>query len=221
MRIPALLLLVSGALVGTAGCSGSSETSTPAELRLQRNDLVAVSRALETLESPVAREVTAARTAWPYVANGLPTHTPSIAAPSIAAAATAAARIKQPELLAEARATSLTGPAAQLAGLLRTFDGLATRGWSLIGAAIEQIEHGSPAGTRFARENVALYIDGVYDGHFTLAQIGKELLAGYRKLGGPSAFGSTLSQAEVDGLAHAYSEPVDRLHPHVAVRLGS
>ena len=74
---------------------------------------------------------------------------------------------------------------------------------------------------RFARENVALYIESVYDGHFALAQIGKQLLDGYRTLGGQAPFGGTLTQAEVDALASAYSEAADRLHPHVGVRLGS
>ena len=74
---------------------------------------------------------------------------------------------------------------------------------------------------RFARENAALYIESVYDGHFSLAQIGKKLLDGYRKLGGPAAFGTALTQQEVDALAHAYSEDADRLHPHVTARLGS
>ncbi len=215
------LLLMGSVPIATMGCSGASRTSTAAELRLQREDLVAVSRDLETLERPVADAVSAGHVAWPLVANGLPAHTPSAAAPSIAAASAAATKIKEPELLEESAAASLTGPAAQLAGLFRTFDGLATHGWSQIGAAIEEIEHGSPAGARFARDNVALYIDSVYDGQFTLAQIGKEALAGYRKLGGPAAFGSTLSEAEVDSLAHTYSEPADRLDPHPGVRLGS
>ena len=92
----------------------------------------------------------------------------------------------------------------------------------MIGAAIEQIEHGSPAGARFARANVALYIDSVYDGHFSLAQIGKKLLDGYRMLGGQAAFGTALSQAEVDAAGDAPTpKPADRLHPHVGVRLGS
>ena len=69
----------------------------------------------------------------------------------------------------------------------------------------DQIEHGSPAGARFARENVALYIESVYDGHFDLAQIGKQLSDGYRELGGPAAFGRALTQAEVDALARVYS----------------
>ncbi len=66
-----------------------------------------------------------------------------------------------------------------------------------------------------------MYIESIYDAHFTLAQIGKKLLAGYEKLGGASDFGTALTQAEVNALAGAYSEASDRLHPHVGVRLGS
>ena len=62
---------------------------------------------------------------------------------------------------------------------------------------------------------------GLYDAHFGLAQIGKQLLAGYKRLGGPAAFGSALSEAEVQQLADAYSEARDRLHPHSGVKLGS
>jgi hypothetical protein len=221
VRVPALLLILSGVLFTVTGCDGTGGTSSPAELRLQREDLVAVSRALQAVERPVAREVAAAKVAWPLIANGLPNARTLIARRSIAAAAENAAKIKLPGLMEEAQAASLTGPASQLAGLFRTFDGLASRGWGLIGAEIEEIEHGSPAGARFARENAALYIESVYDGHFAVAQIGKKLLDSYHKLGGPTAFGRALSEGEVDALARAYSEPADRLHPHVGVRLGS
>jgi hypothetical protein len=182
-----------------------------------------VSRALATVERPVAIEVTAAKRAWPLIANGLPTGARALASTRapVAAAATSAARIPTPPLLDEAQADSLTGTGAGLAGLFRNYLGLTTRGWTLTGAAIDQIEHGSPAGARFARENVGLYIESVYDGHFDLAQIGKHLTDGYRRLGGPAAFGSALTQAEVEALADAYSEASVRLHPHVGVRLGS
>jgi len=222
MRVPALLFLLSGVLI-TAGCGGgtSKASSSPAALRLQREDLVAVSRALQSVEQPIANEVAATKTAWPLVANGIPTRTASVGRPSITAAADTAAKIKVPRLLEESQAASLTGPASQLAGLFSTFSGLTSRGWQLIVAAIDAIDHGSRAGGRFARENVALYIDSVYDGHFSLAQVGKKLLDGYRMLGGQAAFGTALSQAEVDALANAYSEATDRLHPHVGVRLGS
>jgi len=126
-----------------------------------------------------------------------------------------------PPLLEEAQAVSLTGPAAQLAGLFRAYIGLTGRGWKMIAASIDQIEHGPPASARFARENVALYIESVYDGNFTLAQIGKQLRNGYRRLGGPGAFAGNLSEQQVNALADAYSESAARLHPHVGVRLGS
>ena len=77
-----------------------------------------------------------------------------------------------------------------------------------------------PAGARFARENVALYIESVYDGHFDLAQIDKHLTDGYRQLGGAGGVREALTQAEVDALGDAYSEASVRLHPHVGVRLG-
>ena len=221
MRIAALALLMGSTLIAIGGCGGASEKSTPAELRLQREDLVAVARVLRTVEGPVAKEVTATKTAWPLVANGLPAQRTSIARAPIAAAAESAAKITLPGLFGEAEAASLTGPASQLAGLFRTFSLLAARGWRLIGSATEQIEHGSPVAARFERENVALYIDSVYDSHFSLAQIGKLLLAGYLKLGGPTAFGSAFTQREVDALADTYSEATDRLHPHAGVHLGS
>ena len=221
MRIPALTLILSGALIAVAGCGGAGGTATPAELRLQREDLVAMSHALASVEGPVASEVGAARVAWPLVANGLPAAGGQTARPSIAAAAGRAAQIRLPGLMEEAQAASITGPASQLAGLFRTFSGLVARGWGMIGSEFDEIDHGSAAGARFARENLALYIESVYDGHFALAQIGKKLADGYRTLGGPAAFGSALSQGEVDALVLAYSEQADRLHPHVGVRLGS
>jgi hypothetical protein len=221
VRATTLLLLGGGVAAVCAGCGGVGRSASPEELRLQRSDLVALSRALKDIRGPVASEVAATKRAWPLVANGLPSNAAAIARSPIAAAAQSAASIQLPMLLQEAQTAALTGPAAPLAGLVRSYVLLATRGWRLIGAAIDQIEQGSTASASFARHNVALYIESVYDGHFTLAQIGKQLLAGYRQLGGAGAFGSVLTQAEVDALASAYSEATDRLHPHVGVRLGS
>jgi hypothetical protein len=181
---------------------------------------VAVSRSLQTLEGQVGHEVVAARSVWPLIAGGLPARA-SAASASLAAASGAAASINQPPLFDEAQAASLTGPASQLAGEFRTFDGLARRGWQLLGAASQQIAHGTPVAARFARQNEGLYIESVYDANFTLAQIGRQLALAYTKLGGPQAFGSSLSQAEVDALAKAYSEASDRLHPHPGVSFGS
>ncbi len=210
--------------MGVSGCAGKSATG--AELRLQREDLVAVCGVLKGIEGAVGREVAATKRAWPLVANGLPAKGSTgaelaSARMAIAAAAESAAKIKTPPLLEEAQVVSLTGPGAGLAGLVRTYSGLTVHSWQLINATIEEIEHGSAESARFARENVALYIESVYDGHFDLAQISKKLLAGYRKLGGPSAFGGALTQREVDALAGTYSEATDRLHPHDGVRLGS
>jgi hypothetical protein len=224
VRIVALLLVSSAAVAIAAGAltgCGAGRSSTPAELRLQREDLIAVVHALRSSEAPVDSEVADTKAAWPLVANGLPANASPSVRTAIVAAGESAAKIKLPALLQEAQAAALTGPASQLAGIFRTFTLLATRGWALIVAAIGQIEHGTPTSARFAWANVALYIESVYDSHFNLAQIDKELRAGYRKLGGPAAFGGALTKRELDGVADFYSEPTSRLHPHVGVRLGS
>jgi hypothetical protein len=210
--------MVAGAL---SGCGGPHRS--PAELRLEREDLVIVSRALRQVERPIANELAAAKLAWPLVVNGLPSGAQALASSRarIAAAAASATRIPTPPLLSEAQAVSLTGPGSPLAGLFRAYTGLTARGWALIGAAIDQIGHGSPASAQFARNNVALYIESVYDGHFDLAQVNKHLTDGYRALGGQAAFGAVLTEAEVDTLGDAYSEMTARLYPHVGVRLGS
>jgi hypothetical protein len=226
LRLAALLLTLSGAagVAGLlAGCGGSGSAVTPAAERLQREDLVAVAHGLRQAEASTAREMTAARVAWPLVANGLPataTITPATRA-ALSAASGAAHAIVLPSLMGEMQARSLTGPAAGITGLFRTFHGLTERGWTLVTAAGEEVDSGPAAAARFARENVALYIDSVYDGHFDTALVGKSLLAGYKKLGGARAFGASLTPAEVDALAGAYSPATERLHPHPGVRLGS
>jgi hypothetical protein len=155
------------------------------------------------------------------VANGLPSApTPALSA-QVQGAAAAAAAIVAPAPLTEAQITALTGPAADVAGLFRSYTLLTSRGWRMIAAAIAQIERGPPAAARFARENAALYVDSVYDGHFTLAQVARKLSLGYRKLGGAAAFGPALSVQAVAALASAYSESSERLHPHAGVRFGS
>jgi hypothetical protein len=212
--------LALGCVLAIGGC-GSGRTATPAATHLEREDFAAVCRALAGVQRPVAREVTAARAAWPLIANGPPRSTGTGPPAAITTAQARAARVPLPALFGEVASASLTGPSAQVAGLFRSYRGLAARGWQLTAASIAQTEHGSKAAARFARANVALYIESVYDGHFSLAQIGKQLLAGYAKLGGPSAFGALLSQAEVAALARTFSEANDRLHPHVGVRLGS
>jgi hypothetical protein len=217
----AALLAAGCILVGTAGCGGSSSAVTPAAERLQREDLVAVAHGLRQAEASAAHEMAAARIAWPLVANGLPATIAPATRAALSAASGAAHAILLPPLMGEVQARSLTGPAAGITGLFRTFDGLTERGWTLMAAAGEQIDRGPAVAARFARANVALYIDSVYDGHFDAALIGKSLLAGYEKLGGAQAFGARLTRAEVDALAGAYSPATERLHPHPGVKLGS
>lgn len=258
MRVLALALLLSACAGALISCGGSK--ATPAELRLEREDLVAVARALKSVEPQATREVEATKRAWPLVANGLPAGSPRSLRGPVTAASESADRIKAPALLGKDQTNSLTGQAAAISGLFRTYRGLVTRGWQLTGATVDEIEAAEHAGSRasgpttgpttstttgpttgtttsggsstanaaltlegekFARENVGLYIESVYDGHFDLAQIGKRLEKGYHNLGGEAVFGSSLTSAEVTVLADAYSEAATRLHPHVGVRLGS
>jgi len=216
----AALLALGVVSIAATGC-GARASAPPGELQLQRADLIAVSRALRTTEPALAREVAATKAAWPLVVNGLPTDPSVTSRRAIQTATMHATALRVPSLFVQPHVASLTGRGSSVAGQFRTAVTLAARGWQMIGAAIATSEHGTPAGARFARANVALYIESVYDAHFSLAQIGKQLLDGYRNLGGTAAFGASLTQAEVDGLAAAFSEASDRLHPHTGVRLGS
>jgi hypothetical protein len=169
----------------------------------------------------VRQEVAATKAAWPLIERGLPANPSAGVRAAIRAATTRAAALRLPGVLEEHEAATLTGPGSPIAGEFRSYSVLAARAWQLIGAALEQSEHGSAAAARFARANVALYIESVYDAHFSLAQIGKKLLAAYDKLGGAAAFGTSLTPSEVAALAANFSEADDRLRPHAAARLGS
>jgi hypothetical protein len=229
LHLAALLLGLGGLLAAAtllAGCGGgkSASASTPAAERLQRSDLVAVARSLRLAEPSAQREMAAARVAWPLVANGLPAQIPPTTLAALSTAGRAAGAIVAPPLMLKPQSRSLTGPAAGIAGLFQSFTGLTARGWTLTHASAQEIATGSPIAARFARENVALYIDSVYDGHFLGGQIGKSLLKAYTSLAGTgatSAFGASLTPAEVSALARAYSPAGLQLHPHAGVKLGA
>ncbi|MEA2209224.1 MAG: hypothetical protein QOF54_1701 [Solirubrobacteraceae bacterium] len=220
--------IVSAALTALAlsplaiGCAGASHPPTPAALKLEREDLIATSQALLEMKAPVARAVAATKSAWPLIANGLPSQIDAVwSSAAVARAVESSAQLRLPALFSEVQARTLTGPASQIAGLFRSYCVLDARAWKLLHASLAQIRMAAPVATRFARENAPLYIESVYDAHFTLAQIGKKLRAGYRNLGGPRAFGAALTPQQVAELEAAYGEPSDRLHPHVGARLGS
>jgi hypothetical protein len=173
-----------------------------------------VSDELYAAQPAVARELRAARTLWPLIFFGLP---PSPSPTLRTLAMIAGARAKQlPQLPFTADVKRLTGPASGLASLWEDYARLAERGSTLTEAAIGWVSSGSPAQARYGRASSALYIDAIYDAHYNLSLIGKDILAAYTRLGGARAFGTRLTQARVTALANAYSIPSVRLTPHPA-----
>ncbi len=219
VRKAALLIASGAAAVFGTGC-GSASHASEAGLRLQREDLIAAARALERSSGEVARETAATKIAWRHVANGLSSSPSAAEAADIAKATRTAAALQLPSVFGESSSSGLTGPAASISGAFRSFQGLVSRGWQMISYTLAR-ERADRSQDGFARANVALYIESVYDGHFSLAQVGKKLLAGWEKLGGTGAFGGSLPRAEVERLAGLYSERNYRLHPHDGVKLGS
>ncbi len=167
------------------------------------------------------REVQATKAAWPLIIDGLPADIHKLPGAPLRIATERASALRLPSPFEEHHAASLTGPATALAGTFRSYYLLTGRGWRLIRAAVEQSEHGPRAAASFARANVALYIESVYDAHFALEQIGKQMPIDYQRLGGAGAFGSALTPSEVNALAQSYSEANDLLKPRARVRLGS
>jgi hypothetical protein len=216
----AALLLASGAALLSAGC-GSGKQATPAGLRLQREDFITTARALSESRAQIDRETTATKVAWRAIANGVPATPSAQTLASIQAAGRLAAALKLPRAFQEQSLQALTGPGAGIAGQFRNSVLLADRGWRLIEYAIETERQGSTGAASFARTNVNLYVESIYDAHFGFAQLGKKLIAGYGKLGGSGEFGKALSEGEVTRLADEYSEARYRLHPHTGVKFGS
>ncbi len=101
---------------------------------MERADLVRLARTLQQLQTPTAAEVAAARAAWPSLAGGLPdSAAPALQVEAAAAARRAAALALPAEVTTEGR---LTGPAAELAGMLKTYVRLAQHGWQYLATAL-------------------------------------------------------------------------------------
>jgi hypothetical protein len=180
---------------------------------LERADLVQLAHTLQRLQTPTAAEVAAARAAWPSLAGGLPDSVAPALEAEVAAANRRAAALTLPvEVTTEG---SLTGPAAELAGMLKSYVRLTQRGWQYLAGALAA-KSATATAARFLRANAPLYINCVYDGHYHLSLIGKTLQSAYLKLGGAPAFGALLTQSQVEALARAYSISATRLEPHPA-----
>jgi hypothetical protein len=204
------------AAIAIAGCgSGASHSSASgSELALQRAQFAQLSDQLHSAEGEVQHEVAASRVAWPLIATGLPPVPSASLQHAVSAASAGATALREPRFMTSA--SRLTGPAAGIAGLYESYERLAERGWRLTDAAISSIVGGTATVADFERQNSSLYIDAIYDAHFDLSLLGKDLTSGYEKLGGSSAFGTALTQSELSALAAAFSIPTVRLEPHPA-----
>lgn len=85
------------------------------------------------MRGPVRAEAAAARSPWQGLNSGLPKPVPAALAAGIAAAERRAAALKLPPPVAEEH--GLTGPAAGIGGLLRSYVLLVQRGWRFLAAA--------------------------------------------------------------------------------------
>jgi hypothetical protein len=237
----AILLVGTAALLAGCGSGSRSPAQSSRELALERAQFGQVASDLSALEPAVKRELVASRAAWPAIASGLPPSLPSSLRVALSAANTSAKALPEPAFLANS--SRLTGSAAGIAGVYENYEQLSQRGWAMTNAAAQTIaampparagglavgtsNPGAPRARRgtdgasaaqasFERANSPLYIDAIYDGHFDLSLLGKNILGGYQKLGGPAAFGAALTQSQVNALADAYSIPAVRLEPHPA-----
>jgi hypothetical protein len=233
----AILLVGTAALLAGCGSSSTGHAQSSRELALERDRFEQVSSQLSALQGAVKREVAASRRAWPSIASGLPQTPEGGLRTAVNAANTRAKALLEPAFLAGT--SKLTGPAAGVAGIYENYEQLAQRGWAMTNAAVQTIANATAnrssaanqsaaangnataharatAQASFERANAPLYIDAIYDAHFDLSLLGKSLLSGYEKLGGPAAFGAALTQNQVNALAAAYSIPAVRLEPHPA-----
>ncbi len=203
-----------------AGC-GTHKVATPAEAKLENEDLLAVTAALTAVAPQVEAEVAAAKAAWPAILGGVKGRPTASTRAKVALAAQRAAQLRLPSLLSEEGSAQLTGPASPLASRFRSFQTLGSRSWQLLESSLEQIEHGSRSQADFARRNLPLYIESIYDAHFTLSETGKQLLAAYKKLNGERTFGGSLTASQIQQLADRYSKERNELSPKEQVKLGS
>jgi hypothetical protein len=186
---------------------------------------VLVAHTLVGAQAAAHAEVAAAGVVWPALVHGMPAGLSGPQRLALAAAQRSAAALALPWYVTTEEGGGLTGPAATVGGLLKAYASLTPHGWRFIAAALaaqaaaasggEGPSSGRTAATaRFEHANAGLYIYCVYDGHYDLSLVGKTFSEGYRKLGGPAAFGSALTAGQVAALARAYSIPAVRLQPH-------
>lgn len=216
LRAAALLSIAFAIAFVLVGCG--SKLHNPIEIKLERMDLVSVSKQLLHNDRAVEDELTSAHATWPYLYNGLPSRITRSVEARISDSTRKMAAL--PELPFLRRVHDLTGPASDIGGAYEKFWSLGKAGWEMIQATVLSLRHGPASTARFREENLPVYIQSVYDAHYSLSLIGKDVKSGYEKLGGSEGFGAALTPIEVETIMRLYSPEVARLEPHTTEALG-
>ncbi len=213
VAIAAGLLATAAIVVTIVIWQSLPESHTATELALQRSQLALISRQLLPLEHAAQSEALAARATWPSIAAGLPAH-PGPRLAERAASANAAAQALPTPAFVEVR-HELVGAGERIAATFADFEMLTRRSWAHVDQALGALQHGPASVASFERANAGLYINSIYDAHFEASMIGEHVLSTYRRLGGPQAFGSSLTRAQVHSIYVTFSPQTLRLAPHL------
>ncbi len=201
IRVAALLVALGAIASPLSGCG--SKRHNPLELKLERIDLALLGRRLIAAESPIKQEMKSAKEAWPSLYGGLRSGISRSLEASVRTADMHASSLGAPPYLEEVR--KLTGPGSGVDGLYKTFWSLDRDGWSTVEATIDSIRRGPKASASFRRANVGIYIQAIYDAHYDISIVGKDLKLGYERLGGEKLFGKSLTATQVEAIARFYS----------------
>jgi hypothetical protein len=213
LPIAAALLATVAIVVAIVIWQSLPEEHTAAELALQRSQLTLISHQLLPLEHTVQSEALAARATWPSIAAGLPAHPgPRLIQRAAAANATAQA-LPTPAFVGIRH--ELIGPGERIATSFDDFELLTRRSWAHVDQALAALQRGPASVANFERANAGLYVNSLYDAHFEASLIGEHILNTYRRLGGPQAFGSSLTRAQVHSIYVTFSPQNLRLTPHL------
>jgi hypothetical protein len=144
-RRPLAVLMASCLLVAVAACGGS-HSSSGSELHARRADLATSAKALLATRAALAREVVAARAAWPLIDHGLPRPVPA----SLRPRGRASSRTAKGRRAAALRTRQSEALARRLAVMAPAVDTAVARGQALPATLVAHPEELTGAGSAIA-----------------------------------------------------------------------